>query len=112
MIRNWLMTICLLLVALQLTAIPVDTHQMHQSGSEHLVFEHEHQAKSKVSITEKNNTVSYDCHHCCHCHGGGSIYLGTQANDLVAFDLRKSLRDYRRQYISYLFPPELRPPIV
>ena len=50
----------------------VDVHQQHQSGIEHLSFDHDHdepQDAASEATPPSSPQAQFDCHHCCHCHG-------------------------------------------
>jgi hypothetical protein len=74
-----LLHILIVLVALQSTIAVADLHLSHQTGNEHLEFNHidnvdidfnnEDFEKYSDSKSLNDNVTSYDCHHCCHCHG-------------------------------------------
>ena len=73
--KKWLSYWLVILIALQSIAAIVDAHQSHQSGEQHLTFEHEH-AQTPYEISEPEPirksidlpNDGFDCHHCCHCH--------------------------------------------
>jgi len=73
--------IVVLLVSAQTFAAVADVQQSHQSGSEHIEFNHEKDTNNNVlaekglpkfehpaSTPNNSPTNSYDCNHCCHCH--------------------------------------------
>jgi len=106
--------IILVLVALQSTVAVADLHEAHQSGQEHLQFNHIDQnidVDSQIGSNDVTN-ISYDCHHCCHCHGVACYYLDNQ------IDNQFSIADVSIQFTQFtLFntrsiTPDLRPPIV
>ncbi|MFY0641158.1 MAG: hypothetical protein JXR16_08945 [Bermanella sp.] len=77
---QWLMII---LIATQSVWSMADVHSNHQSGFEHLEFDHvelEHRHDDHTQITAQDkasssNQTSFDCHHCCHCHGAHSSFI-------------------------------------
>ena len=79
---QWLMII---LIATQSVWSMADAHSAHQSGLEHLEFDHvelEHRHDDHAQMTEQNNASSnnqagFDCHHCCHCHGAHSSFINS-----------------------------------
>lgn len=117
-----LLHILLVLVALQSTIAVADLHQSHQTGKEHLEFNHidnvdidknnEHFQKSSDIISLTDNVTSYDCHHCCHCHGVACHYLDNQQkNQFTYIDASTHLTN-NFQFNSRSTSPALRPPIV
>ncbi|MFY0700994.1 MAG: hypothetical protein JXR04_09230 [Bermanella sp.] len=70
---HWLMIV---LIALQSIGSMADTHSAHQSGVEHLEFEHAHDNTEPLSASHDTGTqTDFDCHHCCHCHGAHSSFI-------------------------------------
>ena len=75
MLKKWLSYWLVILIAMQSFSAIADAHQTHQSGEQHLTFEHEH-AQTQPVVTQplslKKSTElpsdGLDCHHCCHCH--------------------------------------------
>ena len=114
-----LLHLLLVLVALQSTIAVADLHQAHQSGQEHLSFDHSEQVTGVLDTHLKpftsdqvDSDVSYDCHHCCHCHGVACHYLDNfQNNYLSSFD-SSNLFENLTLFTSRITSPNLRPPIV
>lgn len=78
---QWLMII---LIATQSVWSMADAHSGHQSGIEHQAFDHpegdhEHDAPSSSASQDANldDTTTFDCHHCCHCHGAHSSFISS-----------------------------------
>ncbi|MGR6872411.1 hypothetical protein ACU6U9_08900 [Pseudomonas sp. HK3] len=71
---QWLMII---LIATQSVWSMADAHSTHQSGIEHLEFEHQHDTDhaDKKAPDNRHNQTEFDCHHCCHCHGAHSSFI-------------------------------------
>jgi len=118
MIKRWIFFLLAILIALQSVGAVIDNHQLHQSGQEHLSFEHEHERESGDLLPApqeivKNVEISpYDCHHCCHCHGTPNLYVsGFSCSFLLSFHQKKSF-EYLLILPSILLFPALRPPIV
>ena len=110
------------MIALQSTMAVADLHQSHQAGQEHLEFDHvdivDHQSdyeNSKKPSDIKSltdNVTSYDCHHCCHCHGVACHYFDNQQkNQFSHLDSSTHLTS-NFQFNSRSTSPALRPPIV
>ncbi len=116
-IRNALSYLLIALIALQSVVVIADVHQSHQSGTQHLEFEHDHDsdfAGKKIQYEAEVNSSAdqYDCHHCCHCHAIAHLFLtaGHGIVDISSFG--QELPEYSLTYISNLLLPAFRPPIV
>jgi len=110
--------ILMLLVALQSVAGVWDSHQFHQSGSEHLTFEHSHEQSNNSSPDELKVTSNlqakldkFDCHHCCHCHGVAQVYLPNVNENLFSSSSRDKKFGYRNTYLSITPSQDNPPPI-
>ena len=120
-IRHYLTLLLAALIALQSVAAMADAHRFHQSGTEHLNFDHEHDSapadsakKTSMEATkaaDPASSVLQDCHHCCHCHGMTCLYLGGQPDNLELTTLGKGSSDYRFIYHSFAGAPDNPPPI-
>ena len=119
-IRHYLTCLLALLIALQSVAAMADVHQLHQFGTEHLEFDHSHQ--SSATDTQNDNLLAkqtpdqsgqsvYDCHHCCHCHGHGSVVLTGAASHLANLFSENGQADYQANLTSGIPPSLFRPPI-
>ena len=112
--KKHLLHFLLILVAGQSTAAVADLHEAHQNGQEHLEFNHvdKDMAIDSETSDDEINTVSYDCHHCCHCHGVACHYLDNQTdNDFILAEISLQLTHFTLFY-SRTITPYLRPPIV
>jgi len=101
-----------LLLILQSVGAVADAHASHQSGSEHLTFEHDHHDQPlNISNPSDKSNIDFDCHHCCHCHGIHHHWIATSIN-LPQPKLSKQ-RYLIHRYFLPLPPYEslLRPPI-
>jgi len=111
-----LLHILLVLVALQSTIAVADLHQAHQASGEHQIFD---QANSDIEINtseqkpdQTETKISYDCHHCCHCHGVACYYLDNRIQNIFAdIDTITQFSHLSKLY-SHIISPNLRPPIV
>jgi len=119
-IKKWLSIILTALIALQSVNASIDTHQLHQSGQEHLSFEHDHDHDSSLKAlstdTLKNakniEKSPFDCHHCCHCHGTSNLYL-SGLSSAIMLDFQSNLSfEYDLNLPSIVLFPALRPPIL
>ncbi|EDY86754.1 conserved hypothetical protein [gamma proteobacterium HTCC5015] len=119
-IRHYLTCLLALLIALQSVAAMADVHQLHQSGTEHLEFDHSHQ--STATDTHNDNLLAkqtpdqpgqsvYDCHHCCHCDGHGSVVLIGATSHLADLFSENGQADYQANLTSGIPPSLFRPPI-
>lgn len=115
-----LLHILLVLVALQSTIAVADLHQSHQSGQDHLKFdhvEHDDQVHDTTVTIQTDDSISdtvgeYDCHHCCHCHGVACHYLDNQQKNQFTY-IDVSIHFTNNFYFnSRSTSPALRPPII
>ena len=109
-IRHFLTCLLAVLIAVQSMTAMADAHRFHQSGTDHLTFNHDHDS-SDTSLADASSTFSQDCHHCCHCHGMAHIYLGGSLDILVHTTLGKGSSNYHFTYLSYTGAPDTPPPI-
>lgn len=117
MLRHYVTCLLAFLIAVQSVAAMVDVHQFHQSGKEHLTFDHSHQS----SDTDNGNRLVkqspdqpgqplYDCHHCCHCHGHASVVLAVSLSNYTIYS-GTELADYQAHLTSTIPTSLFRPPI-
>lgn len=118
MIRHCLNCLLAALIALQSVVAMADAHRFHQSGTEHLDFNHKHELAEAASFSDTELNAAdpvpsdtLDCHHCCHCHGMAHFFLGGSQNSLFAITLGNEVPDYRFAYHSYIGSPDTPPPI-
>jgi len=116
MIRHCLTCLLALLIVLQSVVAMADAFQFHQSGTEHLEFDHLHQptdtqndSKLAKQASDKLEQSVYDCHHCCHCHG--SVVLTVAASHSAALFSGNGQADYQANLTSGISPSLFRPPI-
>ena len=103
-----LIILLLLAVSFQSISAVSDVHQSHQSGVEHLEFEHDHDSESEIKTDDGSN--SFDCHHCCHCHGGHvSSFLHPTFN-LFFRELDQFIEIYDQSFQKDISSRLLRPP--
>ena len=114
-----LLHLFLVLIALQSTLAVADLHQSHQSGKDHLSFDHNEHSTDVLDTHLKSlsgdlvdSDLSYDCHHCCHCHAVACYYLDSLQNDYISFFGSSNLNENLAQFTSRSTSPNLRPPIV
>ena len=119
MLYKALAYIMILLIAVQSVVAVVDSHQLHQSGSEHLSFEHSHDQagnkstpdKSRIQALQQSVLNNFDCHHCCHCHGVAQLFLPTVNDNSLLAHLGKEVVGYLNIYLSFRGSPDNPPPI-
>lgn len=113
MIKNLLIFLLVSAVSFQSIAAASDMHESHQTGAEHLEFEHEHDEPAK-DIELDNQTVqkSFDCHHCCHCHGGHLTSLLPSGLSLAFMCGNQSLSNLNQIIKNTHLSRLLRPPQV
>lgn len=113
MLKSVINYMLMLMIVLQSVSLFADTHQAHQSGAQHLNFEHDHIPSSGIEAVidqgqgESGSSESldgqFDCHHCCHCHGTNLV----AAIDNVLLDVSS----YDSKYIiSYSLEGLVSPP--
>lgn len=104
-----LIILLLLAVSFQSVSAVSDVHQSHQSGVEHLEFEHDHESEPEIKTDDESN--SFDCHHCCHCHGGHvSSFLHRPLNNLIFQELDQSIQIDGQSFQEGVSSRLLRPP--
>lgn len=97
-------------IVLQSLVAIADAHQYHQSGSGHLAFAPVHSA-NETPVHVDSHDRSYDCHHCCHCHGHShSLPPAHLAGYLPALPERWSA-EHGSSYVSTPRTSRYRPPI-
>ena len=126
MIQKVLTYLLVTMIAMQSLMAIADVHQPHQSGAQHLEFEHVHgipegqigepdqlDVLERVTweLSDTSSLDEYDCHHCCHCHGVNYLKTANNGNDVFPHTLHLFLT-VSVDYISYTPSPDLRPPIV
>lgn len=119
-IRHYLTCLLALLIALQSVAAMADIHQLRQSGTVHLEFDHSHQSTAtdtqndyllaELTPDQPGQSV-YDCQHCCHCHGHGSVVLIGAASHLADLFSENRQADYQANLTSGISCSLFRPPI-
>lgn len=119
MIRHAITYLMIALIAVQSVVAVADAHQLHQSGTEHLTFDHEHdqpthtpQVEQETKTNATLGSTSLDCHHCCHCHGMAHFFLGSGSDSMPEVDLDSTLSGYQFHYSSYQSSPDNPPPII
>lgn len=117
--RHAITYLLIALIAVQSVVTVADAHQLHQSGTEHLTYDHEHdqptynsQGEQEIETSATLGSTCPDCHHCCHCHGMAHFFLGSGSDSMLEIDLDSILSGYQFHYSSYQSPPDNPPPII
>ncbi len=99
------------LLIFQSVVVFADNHQLHQTGQQHLSFDHQHTKASDKKISD-TATSQFDCHHCCHCHhfSHAAVFSQNKSFNLPLLSIHHN--DYSTRYLFPPFSPELRPPII
>lgn len=109
MIRHIVTYLIVIMIALQSFVAMADSHQLHQSGTKHIVFEHQHDLDNVMPDDSANSM--FDCHHCCHCHGMSHPFLVSGEDSVIAISLGNEVSDYQASYFLFRTPPDNPPPI-
>ncbi len=121
MVKRLLQYCLIAVIALQAVGSVADAHESHQSGTEHVSFEHEHDEHGHAVFPDQESPdqdidhtqpQELDCHHCCHCHGVHHHWLITN----LSFS-QPSIYKQTYSFQHYTLSPSpldsiLRPPIV
>jgi hypothetical protein len=113
MVQRWLSYLLISLVIAMPVLAGVDSHQLHQSESKHVEFNHDHkqlisQADAEApSVSESD----YDCHHCCHCHGSPPVFAFGIHNMAVVASMTDTLPTYPFKLHQISLVPDFPPPI-
>lgn len=111
MLRQSIIMLVLLAFLTQVSQAIADVHQSHQTTPEqHLDFDHDEHQISPQELPQKGS-VSFDCHHCCHCHGSFHIYAMKADKTLILPRLTNTIANYIQDYTNPLASPLFRPPI-
>jgi hypothetical protein len=106
-----------ILIVFQSVVAMADAHQSHQSGSDHVEFDHEHDfgpdelASTTTYVSVLEFAGQLDCHHCCHCHGMSPVFLASHNVGFTPISSIPTIAGYSKEYPSLSFSPDLRPPI-
>ena len=118
MLQRCLSRLLITLVALQSVVAIADSHQIHQSGTEHLAHEYEQAhnfdqpiVKAVSVASDTADTSQLDCQHCCHCHGTAQAILAMDQTNAFINQINKITSLYPFAYLSYSISPDNPPPI-
>jgi hypothetical protein len=119
MLKRALTYFLLMLIVLQSGLAMTDAHQLHQSGSEHVAFDIDHQHLDGLD-SEKNNgkdvdsdassSQKWDCHHCCHCHGHFSPTILISTEHILFSKHSSPIPTYSENTFPDAYEAFLRPP--
>ncbi len=111
MFRQGFIIVILFAVLTQISQAVADVHQSHQSLPEqHINFDHDESHPDQKKLPHKGN-VSFDCHHCCHCHGSFHLYAMKSEKTMALPRFKTSRSGYIEIYSNPLSLPLFRPPI-
>ncbi len=117
MTKHWISYLLVVLIAFQSVPAIADEHQSHQSGIDHLEFDHDHSSNSldQKPLQTAQNTLDGstpdDCHHCCHCHVVCHLFISNNQQDLAFTERALKPRNGPVAYLSNVGFPNFRPPI-
>jgi|SRR5690554_1071370 len=109
----------LILIVLQSGMAMGDAHQLHQSGAEHLAFDETHQHLDgfesdrhpiEDAESDPSSSQTWDCHHCCHCHGHFSPAILVPTEPTLLSKSSSPVPDYSENTFPDTFETFLRPP--
>lgn len=119
MLKRILTYVLLILVVFQTSIAMGDTHQSHQSGADHVVFDetHEHPRELTLEIQheaeldlDSASSQKWDCHHCCHCHGHFCPVILLSTERVLLSTSASLVTAYSENAIPDTFETFLRPP--
>lgn len=118
MLRHAITLLMLILITVQVVAAVADNHWMHQSGTKHATFRHLHDESEQACLLSKaeppsvhGDLGSFDCNHCCHCHGLTQLLSDNQQENSLVIQSAKETIDYQANYTSFHASPDIPPPI-
>jgi hypothetical protein len=119
MFKRALTYFLLTLIVLQSGLAMGDAHQLHQSGSEHVAFDENHQHLDSLE-SEKHNAKDlcsdasscqkWDCHHCCHCHGHLSPAILISTDHILLSKYSSPIPTHSENAFPDTYETFLRPP--
>lgn len=123
----------ILLMTFQSLVVTADTHQLHQTGKEHIEVDYNHShahndmrnlnshdavsvmssasGDTVVDADSASHAFNFDCHHCCHCHGVIHFFISGDHCELASTQDVASLQCYHFSVFSYHSSPDNPPPI-
>jgi hypothetical protein len=108
----------LILIVLQSGMAMGDAHQLHQSG-EHVAFDETHQHPDgfesdrhliENAESDPSSSQSWDCHHCCHCHGHFCPAILVPTESTLLSKSSSPVPEYSENTFPDTFETFLRPP--
>ena len=119
MLKRALTYVVLILVVLQSGMAMGDAHRLHQSGTEHVVFDENHRHLDGLGAEKHHaeevgsddvSSEKWDCHHCCHCHGHFYSVILMSAERILLSKSTSPVPDYSENTFPDTFEAFLRPP--
>lgn len=119
MLKRALTYVVLILVVLQSGMAMGDAHRLHQSGTEHVVFDENHRHldghgaekhHAEEVVSDDLSSAKWDCHHCCHCHGHFSPAILVPTEPTLLSKSSSPVPDYSENTFPDTFETFLRPP--
>ena len=112
--KNKILHILMILIALQSSIAVADFYQPHHSESEHITttvtetsFSDEELQTHQINLKNASNS----CHHYCYCHTISFVNLNTLYPVVNATNNTQLFKDLSKNYKSRSITPDLRPPI-
>ncbi len=119
MLKRVLTYFLLALIVLQSGMSMGDTHQLHQSSSEHVTFDEAHQHLGVLEVekhdvktltTDTSASSTLDCHHCCHGHAHFCPAILVSTDQLLLTKSSSPVSFYSESAFPNTFETILRPP--
>jgi len=95
MMKSWISTLLIVLIAMQSVMAVADVHLEHQSSATESSAVQpitDHQIDFEL-ISQPEPANAIDCQHCCHCHSPQFNFLGSLFTDPVLKDGEKHAFD-------------------
>lgn len=116
-----LLRLLMVLIAMQSTIAVADLHQFHQINPEETQYNSQQVGDVSNDVSNNDQVISnskiqsntsYDCQHCCHCHGFVQFYLDNFDDTVLRVIEPKIINQNPSRFSSHVISPDLRPPIV
>lgn len=112
MLKSWVSTLLIILIASQSVMAVADVHLEHESISQHPTIALAENIEANTDHIESSGAASstaVDCQHCCHCHSPQFNPLGTLFTAAILSDGEKHIVDLNNaapfSLASQLFKP-------
>ncbi len=117
MMKSWISTLLIILIASQSVMAVADVHLEHQSNTQHpaanFIDDSVDGVGSNTDHLESSSATSstaIDCQHCCHCHSPQFNPLGTIFSAAILTDSEKHVIDLNNTAPFSLASPLFKPP--